>query len=377
MELKSITNVDVRGKRVILRAGLNVPTSHGRVVDDFRLAKAAQTISFLVAKGARVLLLGHLGREKESLRPVIEALQGHLPGNKVVLHDNPLEDIARIFESSPPKQIFALENVRRFEGEETNDPVLAEKFAKLGDVYVNDAFADSHREHVSIVGIPKHLPSYAGLLVEEEVLKLKDAREPQRPALAIVGGAKFETKEPLIEKLVGIYDRVCVGGAIVNDFFKAQGFNVGESLVSGRGPSEKLLSNQRIEIPSDIVAVKSDNSARTTIPADVRNDEKILDSGPGTGRRWAQYVLDAQFVLMNGPLGVYERGFNAETERLAHALTASNARAVVGGGDTIAAIQKTNFDPERIFLSTGGGAMLEFLATGTLVGLQPLWAKEK
>lgn len=374
MNLKSIRDLDVRGKRVLLRTGLNVPVAGGRVIDSFRLARAAKTIEFLSHRGARIILLGHLGRHGESVRPVIEALRGHLPGVSLRLSEtsptNSVPEVASLKEG----EVLALENTRRFLGEEENDPILAQALAALGDIFVNDAFSDSHRVHASVVGVAALLPSFAGFLVEEEVQKLSVALLPKRPAIAIIGGAKFETKEPLIEKLVGIYDRVCVGGALVNDFYKAKGLSVGLSLISKKGPSPQILTHPRIEVPVDIVAA-TDNTSHVTQPGDVRADEQIVDAGPMTGRLWGEYIHSAEFVLMNGPLGVYEKGFNAETENLARALSTSKAQAVVGGGDTIAALTKTHFDPERIFLSTGGGAMLQFLADGTLPGLEALMVK--
>jgi phosphoglycerate kinase len=371
MGLKSVKDANVRGKRVILRAGLNVPIAGDRVIDSFRLARAAKTVEFLVLRGARVVILGHLGRAGESIRPALHALEGYLGKTRIKLSETSPANAGPDVSALKDGEVMALENVRRFLGEEENDPALASALAVLGDIFVNDAFADSHREHASVVGIAKLLPSYAGLLIEEEVAQLSRALLPPRPAIAIIGGAKFETKEPLIEKLATIYDRVCVGGAIVNDFFKAKGLQVGASLVSAKGPSPQMLANPRIEIPVDIVAA-TETTSHVISPTEVRADERIADAGPMTGRLWSEYIHTAEFVLMNGPLGIYEKGFNAETESLARSLSTSKARAVVGGGDTIAALTKTHFDPERIFLSTGGGAMLEFLADGTLPGLEPL-----
>jgi phosphoglycerate kinase len=373
MQLRSIKDAGVKGMRVLVRTSLNVPISDGKVVDDFRLKEAAQTLQFLSARGARVVVLGHLGRVGDCLRPVAEALGHHLPEVHVQFVDLPREGFSTFEVPQDPKIITVIENVRTFKGEEENDPELARAFASLGDIFVNDAFADSHRAHASIVGIPEHIPSYAGLLVEREVLMLSEARTPQHPALAIIGGAKFETKEPLISRLLESYDRVCVGGALVNDFFKACGYNVGTSLTSSEGPTQELIDNQRLELPNDVV-VESDGRARSTIPTDVKNNERIADAGPATGRRWATYITDASFVLLSGPLGIYEQGFNTETEHVARALADSKAKAVVGGGDTIAALSKQHFDSERVFLSTGGGAMLQFLADGTLVGLESLRA---
>lgn len=371
MELRSVRDLGVSGKRVLLRAGLNVPTSGGRVVNDFRLARTAETIRFLSARGARLVVVGHLGRAGESLRPVVSALSMLVPELRFEFQDVPADKLHSLEVPQDSHIVTILENVRRFAGEEENSPVLVKELATLGDIFVNDAFADSHRVHASIVGVTECLPSYAGLCMEEEVTKLSEALSPAHPALAIIGGAKFETKEPLIERLLINYDRVCVGGAIVNDFFKACGYNIGKSFASERLPDERLRNNQRIEFPND-VAAESEGRARTTIPTDIRANERIVDAGPSTGKRWATYVRDAAFVVLNGPLGIYEEGFTAQTEVIAKALADSKARAVVGGGDTIATLSKEHFDPERVFLSTGGGAMLQFLADGTLVGLVPL-----
>lgn len=373
MHLKSIKDVGVKDMRVLVRTSLNVPISGGRVIDDFRLARSAETLKFLCARGARIVVLAHLGREGDSLRPVVDALQTHIPEAKLQFVDIKREDLSAFEVPADSKIITVVENVRKFKGEEENDLALAKAFSSLGDIFVNDAFADSHRTHASVVGVAGLLPSYAGLLVEREVEALSKALTPDHPALSIIGGAKFETKEPLISRLLEIYDRVCVGGALVNDFFKACGYNVGTSLTSPVGPDQELIDNQRLELPNDVV-VEVDGRARSTIPTDVHANERIVDAGPATGLRWSTYIRDASFVLLNGPLGVYEQGFNTETETIARALANSKAYAVVGGGDTIAALSKQNFDPERVFLSTGGGAMLQFLADGTLVGLEPLRA---
>lgn len=371
MQLRSVKDVEVRGKRVLLRTGLNVPLAGSRVVDDFRLVRALPTIELLLARGARVILTAHIGRAGESLRPVFDALTARLPHVKMRFHAAGLPS-SEVIASLRDGEVLMLENVRRLKGEEENDEALAQELSALAEIYINDAFSDSHRTHASIVGVATRIPAYAGLLVLEEVMHLLEARHPTRPAIAVIGGAKFETKEPLLTCLAPIYDWLCVGGAIVNDIFKAKGVAIGESLVSDVAPDLSILMRHpHIEVPTDIV-VATDRASRTTVPGDMREGEKIVDAGPQTGIRWAELIRTAGFVLMNGPLGVYERGFNTETERLAEALASSNAHAVVGGGDTIAALKKTNFDPSRVFLSTGGGAMLEFLADGTLPGLEPL-----
>ena len=371
MKLRTVDGIDVRGRRVVLRAGLNVPIVGGRVVDDFRLSRAARTIQYLSDKGAKVTLLSHVGRDGESVRPVMLALAAHVPSVRMRMFEGSPHDALPEISKLQDGEVLVLENMRRFEGEQTNDPGFASILASFGELYVNDAFADAHRTHASTFGIAKLLYSVAGMLMVEEVAKLSEALLPPHPSVAVIGGAKFETKEPLIERLVDTYDRVCVGGAIVNDFFKAKGYGVGVSMTSTSTMTRHLRDHPRIELPIDIVNA-TDDTTRISAPQETQAYERISDAGPQTGRRWAKHVEEAKFVLMNGPLGIYEKGFNTETERLARALAESKAHAVVGGGDTIAALQKFNFDPERIFLSTGGGAMLQFLADGTLPALETL-----
>ncbi|HEY4511008.1 MAG TPA: phosphoglycerate kinase [Candidatus Paceibacterota bacterium] len=373
MILRSIRDIDVRGKRVILRAGLNVPVRDGVVLNDFRLRKALSTIVYLSSRGARTVIVSHLGREDESLRPVYETLKGLLKDVRIIFSEaSPGEELLVAQESLRDGDCLMLENIRRGDGEETADHDFARKIAMAGDIFVQDAFADAHRSHASIVTVPKLLPSYAGLLVEEEVRVLSEALAPTHPALAIVGGAKFETKEPLLEKMLSLYDSVCLGGAIVNDYFRAQGFEVGESLVSEKKMPASLFSNTKLTTPTDVVVALGDVT-RTSFPDAVQKGETIVDIGPATIQAWGEMICNSHFVVWNGPLGVYEGGFNEGTAKLAQAIVESGVRAVVGGGDTVAALVRAGFDEKKVFLSTGGGAMLEFLAKGTLPGLKALF----
>ena len=355
MKLCSVEDAKVSGKRVLVRVDLDVPLKNGNVVNNRRIRAALPTIEFLHQRGAAVItLLAHVGR----------------PGGKVVesLRLAPIEKHLRELTEVP----FELrENLRFDPREETNDPQFAKELAALGDVFVNDAFAVSHRKHASIIGIAQLLPSYAGLNLLQEVEHLSQALEPPRPALALIGGVKFETKEPLLEKLLSTYDRVLIGGALGNDLLKARGLPVGASLVAGVIAPTRLAGEERLEPPLDLM-VAEEGKPRTASTGDVRAEEKIVDIGKGTIKMWSEEIGRAQFVLWNGPMGVYEEGYTQGTDAIAEAIVSAPCRAVIGGGDTIAAIQKLSFDTERVFLSTGGGAMLQFLVDGTLPGVEVL-----
>lgn len=342
---------------MLVRVDFNVPLKDGLVVEDARITAAIPTINLLKEKGAaQILLLTHLGR----------------PDGKVV-EELRTAPIAKKLTELGVTGVEMLENIRFEAGEETNDPALAQQLASMADVFVNDAFAAAHRAHASTVGITKLLPSYAGLLMEGEVEKLSAALTPPQGAIAIIGGAKFETKQPLIEKLLTMYSKVLLGGALGNDVIKARGHAVGASMVSVVPVPVPLAINDSLVVAVDaVVGEPNSNSERTALINDIRAVEGIVDIGPNTAAAWAREIDQAPFVLWNGPMGVYERGFTRGTDALAQALTTATTPAVVGGGDTIAAVSKFSFDHSRVFLSTGGGAMLEFLTSGTLPALEPL-----
>lgn len=370
MQVKSIRDAEVSDKRVLLRAGLNVPMGEdGRVADVFRLKSALPTIEFLAGRGAKVVILAHLGRKGETLRPVAEALSS-LTKVPVTFTDVPHEGAGIAVADLAEGSCVVLENVRQNPGEEKNDERFAQTLASLGDLFVNDAFADSHREHASVVGIAKFLPSYLGLLMEREVTELTKALTPPEGSLAIIGGAKFETKEPLIKKLLPLYGRICVGGALANDFLKARGLELGTSLVSKKPVPPELAMDPRIVVEHDVLAVRAGFYRRIAGYEDIRQTERVVDAGPQTAAAWSDYIMRSPFVLWNGPIGVYEEGYTTGTDALARALAQSSTRAAVGGGDTVAALEKFTFDEERVFLSSGGGAMLQFLAEGTLPGIK-------
>ena len=375
LPLPSIDSLgDVRGKCVLLRASLNVPVKDGKVVSAFRLMGVLPTLTYLKERGARVILLGHIGREKdESLKPVFDALTNEVPLKALV----PLTkaDMDAATRGLTDGEVLMLENVRGDEGEETNNAAFSQLLASVADLYVNDAFADSHRAHASIVGIPKLLPSCFGQTFIKEYEALKKAMLPMAPALLILGGAKFETKLPLIEKYAAVYDHVFVGGALANDMFKAKGYEVGTSLVSkGELSLTTLLRNEKILLPID-VTVQGPEGVRIAAPEDVQEDESMLDVGPATIAMLHAYTKEAETILWNGPLGNYEAGFSAYTEACARLVGESDAYSVIGGGDTIATIESLGLSDQFGFLSTAGGAMLTFLESGTLPGIEAITQK--
>jgi len=370
MSLPVITDVaDLRGKRVLVRTSLNVPVKDDAVMNDFRIRRAMATIDYLVGEGARVILIAHIGRERtDSLESVYQTMRRRMSLSWCGDFDTAGASIEKLENG----EVLLLENLRSHNGEIANDEGFAKELASFADVYVNDAFAASHRAHASIVGVPKHLPSYIGLTFSREYEALVDARTPEQPSLFILGGAKFETKAPLIKKYADIYDRVFVGGALANDFFKAKEYEVGTSLVSENGVAEELLQKENILLPIDVTVQNAEGQTRITTPDNVQGDETILDAGPETIKMLDTYIDEAKTILWNGPLGSYEKGFSEYTEALAQKIAESDAQSVVGGGDTIASIAKMNIEDDFTFLSTAGGAMLVFLEIGTLEGIEAL-----
>lgn len=356
--LTSVRDADVAGKRVLVRAVLNVPLQDGMVTDDARVRALVPTLELLRQKGAtQITVMGYLGR----------------PGGKVVEELRVAPVRKKLSELTDMSGVEVLENLRFDPREEANDSAFAAELAAHGDVYVNDAFADSHRTYASIVGAPKLLPHYMGLHLEQEIQRLAQALTPPQGAIAIIGGAKFETKQPLLEKLLGRYSTVLLGGVLGNDVLKARGLPVGASLVSPVPVPTSLATDQRLVVATDAVVRNRDSNAeRDALVVDMQATESLIDIGPATAVAWAAKIAAAPFVLWNGPMGVYEMGYTRGTDALAEAIAQGTCTAVVGGGDTLAALKKYSFDPARVFASTGGGAMLEYLVDGTLPGLEAL-----
>ena len=330
---------------MLLRVDFNVPIKparrggNGKVEDDFRIKKALPTIKFLIKKGAKIILITHLGKDgTASLEPIKKHFYA----------------ISKIAED----KVTFFENVRKFPGEMKNDLAFAKKLSTMGDIYVNEAFSVSHRKHVSIVLLPKYLPHFAGLDFEKEVRNLSHAFEkPKHPFLFILGGAKFSTKMPLIKKYFKLADYVFIGGALANDFLKAKGCKIGKSLVSDNNYGIlEFLKNKKLILPTDFVM----------------KDGAIIDTGEETVKNLALIIKKSKLILWNGPIGKYEDGGAKATKEVLRLVANSKAESIVGGGDTVVLINKMKIENKFSFVSTGGGAMLDFLAKGTLPGIKAL-----
>lgn len=373
--MKSIKEIkNLKGARVIVRVDFNVPIKDGQVLDDFRIKKSLPTIEYLHKNKAIIILIAHLGDEEEaqSLKPVYLKLKKYLP--KVIFIDTPVLGEATANEINKLKEgdIVLMENLRNDEGEKKNSPSFARGLSRYGSVYVNDAFSVSHRAHASVVGLPKFLPSYAGLQLEKEIDSLSKIFNPEHPFLFILGGAKFETKVPLIKKFLRNADDVFIGGALANDFFKAKGFEVGSSLVGKKNfQIATFLKRPNLITPIDVIALENSKN-RITLSDEVNQNEVIVDIGPKTIEILKRKIEKAKFILWNGPLGRYEDGHSKGTEEILKAISKSKSYSVIGGGDTVSLISKLKLENKLGFISTGGGATLDFLAKETLPGIKAL-----
>lgn len=375
--IDEVPAAELKGKRVLLRTILNLPTApDGSVTDIFRLRRGLPTLQYLVASGAKVIVAGYFGRKGESMRPVAEALQKLAPEMKIYFFGSSFEqspaEAARLKEG----EVLVLENTRQHPGEESNDPAFCSLLASMADIFVGDSLPDAHRNYASSVGVAKLLPHYAGLLMRDEVRQMDAARAPKHPSCAILGGAKFETKAPLIKLLLEQYDHVFIAGALANDVFKAKGFPVGRSLISKELPDASVLQHPHFVAPVDVTVENPAGQARVKKPADVDADDKIVDIGPDSVAALAPLLGTANFILWNGPTGLYEAGYASYTHAIAQIVmhrVEAGAHVVIGGGDTIAALEAGGAQMDKMgFLSTGGGAMLEYILKGTLPGVEAL-----
>ncbi|MEZ4103965.1 MAG: phosphoglycerate kinase [Candidatus Paceibacterota bacterium] len=368
MKLKLITEVeDLRGKYVLVRSSLNVPLDGEKVRDDFRLKRAIPTLQYLRDQGAKVIIISHIGREvDETLKPVFNYF--NKPEILPMTWGGKITDSAFIESKDNMKEgdIVMCENLRQDKREEENDENLAKLIADFGDIYVNDAFAATHREHVSTYGVAKLLPAYAGITLAEEVTELTKMMNPCQPSILLLGGAKFETKMPLVEKYLELYDHIFIGGALTHDIMKARGLEVGKSLVSDVSLVDSpFLWSEKLLIPKDVVVENSTGEKITKSVDVVLPDEKIFDLGEKTISMLKPYLEEACAVLWNGPFGNYEFGYNEGTEAVARIVADAKGVSVIGGGDTVASVNKLNLVDKFEFVSIGGGAMLTLLEHGT------------
>lgn len=388
-----IDEVDIKNKTVLIRVDYNVSfDKNGQIASDARIKKSLPTLKLLLKGNNKLILMSHLGKPKGrdltfSMKPVAERLQKYLPEYKVTLI-NDFQTEKELLSTQTEKDVFILENTRFYDGEKKNDPEFSKQLAFLAEVFVSDAFGSVHRPHASVVGVAQFLPSYGGLLLKKEVESIYKAIDnPQRPVIAIIGGAKISTKIGLINKLLEITDYVLIGGAMANTFWKAQEYEIGKSLFEPdfitqakslieKGNSASRRKNNLI-IPVDgLVGNPEDLTTLGVVKKnnEINLDDNILDIGPETIKTFTQYISQAKTVIWNGPVGYFENPqYKIGTDVIYEAIVSkSDAVSVVGGGDTLTAIKNKTDHDKITHISTGGGAMLELIEKGTLPGIEAL-----
>ena len=387
---KTIRDIDPQGKRVLVRVDFNVPIKDGVVTDDTRIQAALPTINYLLDKGAAVILFSHLGRPKDgpdpkySMRPVAEHLSKVL-GKPVAFATEAAGPVAEEAAAQlKPGDVLVLENTRFYPGETKNDPGLSAQFARLADLFVNDAFGSAHRAHASTEGVAKLLPAVAGFLMEREIQYLGQAiADPKRPFVAILGGAKISDKIGVIRNLLTKADQVLIGGGMANTFFKAQGYPIGDSLVEDEAldTARELVQtgSGKLRLPVDVVVADrfdAEAAAKIIAMGPIETGWRILDIGPESVKVFAKAIQNAGTVVWNGPMGVFEfPRFAQGTFGVARAVAESNATSIIGGGDSVAAINQSGLDDRITHISTGGGASREMLEGLMLPGLAALQDK--
>jgi len=387
MNKRSVRDLDVQGKRVLVRVDFNVPVKDGEVTDDTRIQRALPTIRHLLSEGGRPVLISHLGRPKGepdpkyAMDPVAKRLEEVL-GEPVLKLDAAVgSEVEEALDNWDGRGVVLLENSRFYPGETKNDPDLSEQLASLADLYVDDAFGAAHRAHATTVGVALKLPAAAGLLLEEEVDYLDGVLEhPERPFVAILGGAKVSDKLGVIESLLKVADTLLIGGAMCFTFFKAQGYEVGESLVENDYVEEarRLLdeAGEKLVLPEDVVVAErmEEVAGGETVGAEnIPPDKMGLDIGPRTVEFFENHISGAKTIFWNGPMGVFEMdAFAKGTEGVARAVARASATSVVGGGDSVAAVRKLGLEDYMSHISTGGGASLEYIEGKELPGVAAL-----
>jgi phosphoglycerate kinase len=391
VQKQTIRDVDWQGKRALVRVDFNVPLDeHQQITDDTRIRAALPTLQYLIDNGSSVVLMSHLGRPKKKvvdtlrLDPVAQRLGELLARNVKKVNEIVGPEVNQAVQALQPGDVLLLENTRFDPREEANDQELAQELAKLADVYVNDAFGAAHRAHASTEGVARYIPAVAGFLMEKEIEYIGGAVEnPEKPFVTVIGGAKISDKIGVIENLLGKVDALLIGGGMANTFLLAQGHSVGDSLVEQDSvPMAKDLIGQAeqrgvsLMLPSDaVVADAFDNAANTQVVSvdAVPDGWRILDIGPQTVQQYSNVVKNAKTVIWNGPMGVFEMPKFAEgTRAIAQALAESGATSIIGGGDSVAAVEQMGLADKMSHISTGGGASLELLEGKELPGVAAL-----
>jgi phosphoglycerate kinase len=387
---KTIRDIDVQGKRVLVRVDYNVPVKEGVVGDDTRIHAAMPTLDYLLENGAALILCSHLGRPKGSpdpkysLKPVAEHLS-KLMGKPVQFVEEAIGPKAEAAaEALKPGEVLVLENTRFHPGETKNDPDMARQLASLADIYVDDAFGSAHRAHASTEGVTQFLPAVAGFLLEKEIQYLGQAiADPERPFVAILGGAKISDKIGVIKNLLAKADSILIGGGMANTFFKAEGYPVADSLVEDEAldTAKELLAQAgtKLRLPVDVVIAdkfEADAQHKTMATGPIPDGWRILDIGPETIEHYSRIIHEAKTIVWNGPMGVFEfPEFAKGTFAVAQAAAESDAVTIVGGGESVAAVKQSGLADKITHISTGGGASLEMLEGLTLPGVAALQDK--
>lgn len=382
---KTVRDVDVRDKRVLVRCDFNVPMENGSITDDRRIRESLPTILELINRGARVILVSHLGRpegrdERFTLKPVATRLTELLGKEVAFVSDCVGEKVQRAVQTVPPGGVLLLENIRFHKEETENDPEFAKQLASMADLYVNDAFGSAHRAHASTEGVAHYLPAVAGFLMEKEIEYLGKALEdPKRPFVAVLGGAKVADKIPVIENLLLKVDQLLIGGGMAFTFLKARGHCIGKSLLDTDGIAfvQSVLAErgEKVLLPTDIVVAASPDAEQgQTVSANaIPEDVMGLDIGAETAAAFGASIRSAGTVVWNGPMGVFEKApFSNGTRAIAEAMAACQGVTIVGGGDTAAAVERFGLADKITHVSTGGGASLEFLEGRELPGVAVL-----
>jgi len=363
----------LQGKRVLVRLDLNMPIANGSVVDEYRLKASIPTLNLLQEYGAKIIIIAHIENKKtDSLRTVLPVIKKYFK-NIYFCEDIFSDQTKAIVKNLEDGHIALFENLRKWEGEKKNDIQFAQRLAQYADLYVNDAFSVCHREHASIVGIQKYIPGYAGINIQKEIEALSKTFNPKHPFLFIIGGAKFETKLPLLQKFTNVADTVYVGGALANDIYKSRGLNVGSSLVSDIDVT-KIANKKNVRVPEVVIVQRGDDALTVSLDSKdaIQEGDIIYDADPQSIALLKEIITSAHTIVWNGPLGDYEHNFISGTQALAQVIAESDAYSIVGGGDTLASIQDMNLENSFDFISTGGGAMLDFLVNETLPGIDVL-----
>ncbi len=387
--IQYIDESDITGKKVLMRVDFNVSLNPDHsIADDERIQRTLPTIRYILEHGNKLILVSHLGRPKGrdpqfSLQPVVTKLQELFPDYQIKLVDDFTSDRSAI-DSQQEKEIIVLENIRFYPGEKKGDDGFTKQLSELGDIYVNDAFGVSHRADASVVGVTKYLPSYGGLLLKREVEMISKAIEnPKKPFVAILGGSKISTKIHLVERLMEMADYLILGGGIANTFLKASGYEIGKSICEyeEEEAARKMIfravqKDTRILFPSDVaIAGSTDATEDTIVSVDmVPPDKLILDIGPETQAKFGAIIASAATVVWNGPVGYFENPqFRRGTDFIYYSIAENpDVVSILGGGDTLAAISKKEYLDKITHISTGGGAMLEFIEKGSLPGIDAL-----